>query len=168
MRREYVPALPEHIHTSIFDRLVDPNPDLAVELPETLTQRFNTLREIFRRDLEALLNTRRFVETLPEALVHLKSSLLNYGVSDFIGASVITMGERDRMARALAETISLMEPRFTDVEVTVLEPRGNIERMLRLKIFAVVSLSEGMRPLTFETSLDPNTRHFSVSGDQRR
>jgi type VI secretion system protein ImpF len=168
MLRDYVPDLPDHIHTSVFDRLIDPNPDLAHDAPESNVQRFRRLKEMFRRDLEALLNTRACVNTPPVEYEHLAASLLNYGVSDFIGASVITSRERERMAAALEGTISVMEPRFREVKVTVLEPREKIERVLRLRISAVVILKEGMQPLSFETALDPSTRHFAVTGEDGR
>lgn len=168
MLRDYIPELPDHLHTSVFDRLIDASPDLQSDPLESAAQKFSRLKEILRRDLEAILNTRRSVESTPKALTELKDSLLNYGVSDFIGASVITSGERERMALAIEETIGLMEPRFRDVQVTVLEPGDGIERVLHMRISAVVTLSEGSRPLTFETALDPSTRHFSVSGDTRR
>ncbi|MDP9592330.1 type VI secretion system baseplate subunit TssE [Shinella oryzae] len=168
MLREYVPELPDHLQTSVFDRLIDPSPDLSNDPLESAAQRFSRLKEIFRRDLEAILNTRRWVHTTPKPLGELSDSLLNYGVSDFIGASVITTGERERMALAIEETIARTEPRFHDVHVEVLEPADGIERVLHMRICAVVTLSEGARPLTFETALDPSTRHFSVSEQNRR
>ena len=168
MLRDYVPDLPDYIHTSVFDRLIDLNPDLAHDAPESNVQRFGRLKEMFRRDLEALLNTRACVNTPPIEHEHLVTSLLNYGISDFIGANVITSRERERLARALEQTISNVEPRFREVKVTVMEPREKIERVLRLRISAVVILKEGMQPLSFETALDPSTRHFEVAGEGGR
>ena len=47
------------LRPSILDRLIDEEPDRAVEAPGTGEQKLGQLRSAVRRDLEALLNTRQ-------------------------------------------------------------------------------------------------------------
>jgi len=56
------------VQQSVLDRLVDDDPTNQAESPMSRAESVRALKESLRRDLEALLNTRRTAETAPEEL----------------------------------------------------------------------------------------------------
>ena len=70
--------------------------------------------------------------------------------------------QRDGFAREIEATIRLFEPRLRDVRVSVLDPRRDTERLLRLRIEAVAVLHEGRVPVTLVSALDPATLRLVV------
>ncbi len=119
--------------------------------------------ESLRRDLEGVLNTRRCPTTPPPGLPRLRRSLLTYGVGDFIGANMTTREQRAVFAAGLEEAIRDCEPRFRQLSVTVLDPREATERVLRLRIEAMVTLEGSTTPVLFASSVNPATLRFSVA-----
>ncbi len=148
---------------SVFDRLLDDAPDLMVEIPQTRAAHTRALTEAVRRDLEALLNARRRPTTPPASLPELRRSLFTYGMSDFVSANLITAEQRRIFAAKLAETIRMFEPRFKSVSVTVLDPRDAAERVLRLRIEALMVIDSDPVPMLFQTNLNPATLRFSIA-----
>src|SRR5690242_11708760 len=73
---------------SILDRLIDEAPDRAVDPPMSFVDQVRDVREAIRRDLEALLNTRRCPATPPAALTELKDALVSYGVDGVVSANL--------------------------------------------------------------------------------
>lgn len=150
------------LQTSLLDRLIDDAPDLSNDPPITRTQEMIAIRNGFRRDLEALLNTRRLCRTPPKAYDLLPESLSGYGVEDFVGAPLATYEQRQDLAAAVEVTIRAFEPRFTAVTVTLVKARDAAERRQTIRIEAVARLAHGPEPVTFETALDPTTRRFQI------
>ncbi|KMO10690.1 type VI secretion system baseplate subunit TssE [Methylobacterium platani] len=154
------------LQPSLLDRLIDDEPQRVVDPPRSRAEELRRVREGFRRDLEALLNTRRLPTSPPPGLETLREALPHYGVEDFVGAPLATPEQRADLARALETTIKAFEPRFRAVRVSVLKGRDPLERLLRIRIEAVVLLSpdpaQAPEPVTFETALDPAIRSFSV------
>jgi type VI secretion system protein ImpF len=149
---------------SILDRLLDKEPDLSVDTPRTRQMQLRDALESLRRDLEALLNTRRCPTTPPASLPRLKRSLLSFGMGDFIGANMVTKEQRQIFALSLEEAVRDGEPRFRNLAVTVLDPREAGERMLRLRIEAMVVLEDSAVPVLFSSQINPATMRFSVAG----
>ncbi|WP_279357920.1 type VI secretion system baseplate subunit TssE [Methylobacterium indicum] len=152
------------LQPSLLDRLIDDEPQRVVDPPRSRADELRRVREGFRRDLEALLNTRRLPTSPPAGLDLVRAALPHYGVEDFVGAPLATPEQRADLARALETTIQAFEPRFRTVTVTVLKGRDPLERLLRIRIEAAVHLSadQAPEPVTFETALDPAIRSFSV------
>lgn len=154
------------LQPSLLDRLIDDAPERAVDPPSARSEELRRVREGFRRDLEALLNTRRLPATPPAALGALREALPHYGVEDFVGAPLATPEQRADLARALEATIQAFEPRFRAVRVSVLKGRDPLERLLRIRIEAAVHLGpdtgQAPEPVAFETALDPAIRSFLV------
>jgi len=69
------PELDRTVQWSVLDRLIDANPDNAVEPPLTWAQSVRELKRGLRRDLEWLLNTRRIVVPAPAGMTELEQSL---------------------------------------------------------------------------------------------
>lgn len=147
---------------SIIDRLVDPNPDLSQDPPLSTTEQIRELREGLRRDLEALLNTRRRPTAPPSACEELGDALVSYGVDGMVSANLVTDEAKLRLARVIERRITLFETRLSDVRVTILKSRSNGERALRMRIQATFRVHEGMPPISFESMIDPSTQRFLV------
>jgi type VI secretion system protein ImpF len=148
---------------SLLDRLLDSEPDRLADMPRTRQHQLRDALESLRRDLEAVLNTRRCPATPSAKLPRLKRSLLTYGVGDFIGANMITREQRAVFAATLEESIRESEPRLRNLAVSVLDPRDAGERVLRLRIEAMVVLEDNAVPVLFASSINPGTLRFSVA-----
>jgi len=153
----------EKLAHSLLDRLIDPDPDLKADQPRTIGEQVQALREGLRRDLEALLNTRR-CPTTPSAdpRSDLSNSLLTYGVDGFFAANLVTQALRDELARSLEHSIQQCEPRLENVTVQALPPRTPSERSLRLRIEAVHRLQPDLPAIAFETAVDPTTQRLTI------
>ncbi|MGO7581560.1 type VI secretion system baseplate subunit TssE [Rhizobium ruizarguesonis] len=147
---------------SILDRLIDEAPDRTVDPPMSFVDQVRDVREAIRRDLEALLNTRRCPATPPAALSELKDALVSYGVDGIVSANLMTDQAKLKLAQAIERRIALFETRLSDVRVTILKSRTMTERALRMRIQATFRLHEGMPPISFESTIDPSTQRFLV------
>jgi type VI secretion system protein ImpF len=147
---------------SILDRLIDGNPDQPRDPPTSATEQIRELREGIRRDLEALLNTRRRPTAPPSAYEELGDALVSYGVDGMVSANLVTDEAKLRLARLIERRIALFETRLSDVRVTILKSRGNGERALRLRIEASFRIHEELPPISFESTIDPSTQRFLV------
>jgi type VI secretion system protein ImpF len=148
--------------TSLLDRLIDEAPDRERDQPLTRTEEIWAVRHGFRRDLEALLNTRRLCRTPPKAFQALQAALPSYGTEDFVGAPITTQEQRQDFAASIERTIKMFEPRFLSVKVTPVRTRDPSERRRLLRIEAVVRLEHGHEPVVFESTLDLVTRRFNM------
>ncbi|MBY3489565.1 type VI secretion system baseplate subunit TssE [Rhizobium laguerreae] len=147
---------------SILDRLIDEAPDRTVDPPMSFVDQVRDIREAIRRDLEALLNTRRCPATPPAALSELRDALVSYGVDGIVSANLMTDQAKLKLAQAIERRIALFETRLSDVRVTILKSRTMTERALRMRIQATFRLHEGMPPISFESTIDPSTQRFLV------
>ncbi|MGO7531232.1 type VI secretion system baseplate subunit TssE [Rhizobium leguminosarum] len=147
---------------SILDRLIDEAPDRTVDPPMSFVDQIRDVREAIRRDLEALLNTRRCPATPPAALSELSDALVSYGVDGIVSANLMTDQAKLKLAQAIERRIALFETRLSDVRVTILKSRTMTERALRMRIQATFRLHEGMPPISFESTIDPSTQRFLV------
>ena len=102
---------------SILDRLLDDNPGVQAEVAPTPLQAQRDLHQAVRRDLEALLNSRRRVVPYPASMQELDRSLVNYGIPDFTGASLSSLDSRAQFVRVIEAAIRRFEPRFKSVKV---------------------------------------------------
>lgn len=147
---------------SVLDRLMDTNPDMSQDPPLTTAEQIREMREGIRRDLEALLNTRRRPTAPPSACEELGDALVSYGVDGMVSANLVTDEAKLRLARIIERRITLFETRLSDVRVTILKSRSNGERALRMRIQATFRVHEGMPPINFESTIDPSTQRFLV------
>ena len=146
----------------LLDRLLDADPDRREDPLLRPTDQVRLLREAIRRDLEALLNTRRPPTTPPRQHAHLERALVSFGVEGFVAASLGTDAAKMRFARAVERRISLFETRLSHVKVTVLKNRIERERTLRMSIQASFRLDEAMPPVRFESTVDPTSHRIEI------
>ena len=136
---------------SLLDRLID-TPDARGAAEAVPLAR---LREGLRRDLEALLNTRRRMLSWPEELEELDRSLLNYGLDDFTNDSLSSEDFRTAFVEGVEGVVRRLEPRITQFDVALLPNPDPLDRTLRFRITGVVVVGSSVQELAFESQVDP-------------
>ncbi len=145
----------------MLDRLLDFEPDVSSEAPKSRSKSLRDLKLSVRRDLEWLLNTRRYPEEVPERLEEVNKSLAVYGLPDFTGAGAKSPSEQKRLVKELETAIKTFEPRFLDLKIT-LEPPSNTERVLKFRIEARLEVEPTPEPVTFDTVLQLGSGEYLV------
>lgn len=145
---------------SIFDRLID-QPGEG-ERDATRSQLLSELRESVRRDLENLLNTRLPCNEFSENLDELEYSVINYGIPDFSGINLVSDREKELFRRRLEKAIAYFEPRFKSVHVELVDGVDEFDRTLRFRIDALLNVQPAVKPVVFDSSLEPVTYNFRV------
>jgi type VI secretion system protein ImpF len=146
----------------LMDRLLDDSPDLAFE--ETVRRRFSLdeIKQSVARDLESLLNTRSVAVVGVSAGFPLTGrSLLSYGLEDFVGRSLLNPDDRNRICRALEESITIHEPRLKKIRVTI-DASNQPLRTLKFRVSAILHVEPMREPVDFDAMLQPNTQHYVV------
>jgi len=141
------------LQQSLLDRLIDDAPGQK----DTTRRNFDlrALRNSVRRDLENLLNTRVQWHTWPDNYAELAQSLLNYGLPDFSVMVVDSEEGREQLCKVVEDTIRRFEPRFVDVEVSVPEQELDTERVLRLRIQALLYADPHPEHIMFDSEVEP-------------
>jgi type VI secretion system protein ImpF len=120
------------------------------------------MRQFIARDLEDLLNSRRWCGLLPEEMEELETSLVNYGLPDFTGVKMSSTVERGRLRKLLEDTIRRNEGRLSAVRVFVVENTDTTDRRMHFRIEATLNVRPAPEPVVFDSSLEPNTANFQV------
>ena len=149
------------ITPSVLDRLLDFEPDVSREAPKSRSKSLSDLKTSVRRDLEWLLNTRRFIEEIPENLEEINKSVAVYGLPDFTGAGTSSQTGQKKLVKQIETAIKVFEPRFLDLKVS-LEPVDGYERALRFRIEARLDVEPVPEPITFDTVFQLGSSEFSV------
>jgi type VI secretion system protein ImpF len=152
---------------SVLDRLLDDEPGLSRETAKTRTQVLRELKQSIRRDLENLLNTRRYCRSLPPGLTELETSLVNFGLPDITAAELGLSGERERFRQTLEAVIRRFEPRFKTVEVEIRDNVEMLDRTLRFRIDAMLHAEPAPEPIAFDSAMQPATGTFEIKGASR-
>ena len=141
------------LQQSLLDRLIDDTPGQK----DTTRRNFDlrALRNSVRRDLENLLNTRVQWHTWPDNYAELAQSLLNYGLPDFSVMVVDSEEGREQLCKVVEDTIRRFEPRFVDVDVSVPEQELDTERVLRLRIQALLYADPHPEHIMFDSEVEP-------------
>ena len=156
------PKVTQALTPSILDRLLDFDPSRKVEAAISRNQVIKELRESVRRDLEFLLNTRkRCVEDISQ-WDELEYTVLNYGIPDATGVNIGAEDAREEFAKIIEKTVIKYEPRFKSVTITVMNDANSIDRTFRFRIDALLKVEPAVKPVVFDSSLEPVTRSFNV------
>lgn len=155
--RESQPLLP-----SVFDRLLDDEPQNSREVPRNRNQVLRDLKKSVRRDLENLLNSRQDWREWPESLKELDRSVLNYGIPDFAGVNMSAPSQRQRLREDVEACIERFEPRFKTVKVTLLENSDDFDRTLRFRIEGKLHAEPAPEPVVFDSTVEPLSAEVAV------
>jgi len=156
------PKITQALTPSILDRLLDFDPARKVEALSSRSQVIRELRESVRRDLEYLLNTRRRCNENLDEWELLKYSIINFGIPDSTGINIGSDDAKADFARIIEKIITKYEPRFKSVSVTVTGDSNGVDRTFRFRIDALLRVEPAVKPVVFDSSLEPVTRSFSV------
>ena len=145
-----------------LDRLLDSDADAAQMPPPTAAEALERLRAAVRRDVEALLNSRRRRRPVPERLTALSGSIFNYGIPDPASGAYSAPELRAELVREVEATIRRFEPRLTKVVVVLVGAQDELSSVLRLKVDAILRCDPVPEPIAFETLLEPVTRDVTL------
>ncbi|KKO46685.1 lysozyme [Arsukibacterium ikkense] len=143
------------LQMSLLDRLIDDAPGQKDSGRQRRGFDLKALRQSVRRDLENLLNTRVQWHVWPESYSELPQSLLNYGLPDFSVMVVDSIEGRQQLCRAVEQCIRRFEPRFVEVDVSLPDETQSIERVLRLRIQALLYADPEPEHIMFDSEVEP-------------
>ena len=150
------------LRPSILDRLLDDDPGAKSEADTGQHHYVRQLRDSLRRDLENLLNARRYLASLPSELYEAEKSLLNYGLPDLATVNIVDAKKRGEFAERLQKTLLEFEPRFKSVKVSYVDAADSNDRTLHFRIDAVVYAEPQPEVIVFDSALESVTRMVSV------
>src|SRR6185369_861235 len=100
---------------SLLDRLIDTDPDNRGESVQQRNLSYGQMRGAVGRDLENLLNTKCFLNEIPDLFTELRRSVLVYGLADFTSKNPATPSVRSELRKEIERAIDLFEPRLRNV-----------------------------------------------------
>lgn len=142
----------DRAHRPLFDRLVDPQPDLGWEAQPLRTSSRGELAQSVERELKRLFATRS-----PFPLHRLASrerTVIDYGIPDLAPLHAANSEDRRRLARLLAEAVAAYEPRLINTWVTV-EPVAADPKAVAVRVAGLLRGFDANEPFTFETIFLP-------------
>ena len=161
----------EQLVPSLLDRLTDDEPGVSTEARWHHSISIEQLKDLVRRDLEALLNTRhsRIDLTDPigkggrrEKVTHLAISSLTFGVPDFTASGVAGQEDRERVRRNVEFAIKRFEGRLRDTRVVLIERESEHDMTIRLTIHSKLNLDPTPEPISFDTVVHTNQGSCSI------
>jgi type VI secretion system protein ImpF len=153
------------LRASLFDRLMLPSgtsgggSQLVIGVRE--------LRESVTRDIDWLLNSKRFLETDLESLKEVRTSVLNYGMPDFSPSSWRSDKDLSAIARTMEELLRRFEPRLKpgSIRVTAQKPVDSTDTKPHFRIDAILHVDPVSEPVSFDTDVDFEASRISVRGE---
>lgn len=151
----------EQTRTSVFDRLLGRNEPAGYSIGNYHQQ--DDIIQNIRRDLQALLNTRKAPATvMMEDMPALKESLLNYGVQDFATFNPTSDIDRKKLKFTLENLINTYEPRLKEVEVKLLKNTDELDFRIRFHIDAILCIESIEVPVQFDSVMEASPLHFDI------
>jgi type VI secretion system protein ImpF len=144
---------------SVLDRLIDPEADGTVWRHGFGIEQM--VAAVYR-DLEDLLNARRVLSAVPADCTEVQSSIVCFGLPDITSLEASTPETRARIGRMLEAIILSYEPRLRDVRATLVDPNQTVQRTVRFRIEARLSV-EPAPEVAFDTILELTTGHSTIS-----
>ena len=148
-------------HSSVWDRLIAPiGPAAGQQRSRELS--LAQYKRAIARDLEALLNTRVAITAEEWALYPAcKESIVNFGLADFADLCLTSSDDRKTICDLLTSAIARHEPRLTQVEATLVEERGMINRISFVISGQLRALADNER-VNFDVMLESSNLHYSI------
>lgn len=151
-----------NLRPSVLDRLFDDEPNEAIDSEKSRQKKLKDLRTSVRRDLEALLNSRCRVVSVPEEFSETQSSVLDYGLPDLATINMLDIAKKNEFTRRVETIIRTYEPRFKSVKVHHQENTEKSDRILRFRIDAVMWADPEPEIIVFDSVLEPVLRTVTV------
>ena len=147
---------------TLIDRLMDDDPDGPSDADPMLVYSVKAMHAALKRDLEALLNTRRRSHSVPRGLEEVQGSLLNYGLIDVTNSHSRSETIRADLGRMLATALTQFEPRLSSVKVTSCDNADPLDRSQRFRIEAVLNVEPAPELVCFDSIVEPVNAGFKV------
>ena len=147
---------------SLLDRLMDDDPNGAVEKPPLRVFSRGEFARNLIRDVSWLLNT-RVTERFDVGEEAGPRTVLDYGIDDWSHLSPANYEHRDLLAKNVQEAIMAFEPRLAinRVQADLIPGRG---RTLRLRFDALIVADGAKEPVSFDLVIDRNTGTVNFDG----
>lgn len=137
--------------TPLFDRLIDEAPGVPSEPVPKRVLDVDGVRDSVEREIHILLNTRC---PLGESVVDYETrSVIDYGLVDLTHYFTGNPNDRKRIARHVAKTIAVYEPRLTRINVvveTVKRETGTLE----LRVDGGLRVGTHIEPVSFPVRVE--------------
>jgi type VI secretion system protein ImpF len=158
-----MPKFTEEIRVtpSVLDRLIDLEPKLSQEPTKSRLRTLREFKQLIRRDLEWLLNTRCHIQEAKDSKHELCKSVLSYGLPDFTGVGIRSNTEQMRLTKAVENAIKTYEPRLGNLRIT-LEPFSDVDKTIKFRIEAELKVEPAPEPVVFDTVLQLSSASFEV------
>ena len=147
---------------SVFDRLIDREPTVPQDSPQSRSQVLYELKQSVRRDLQNLLNTRWRCDIWPPDYDQLEMSLVNYGIPDFSGVNMGGPESQRRLIEIVEKAIEFFEPRFVRFSLVQSGAQDSFDRTLRFKIEGLLRAEPAPEPVSYDTVMDVSSAEFAV------
>lgn len=152
------------VRASVIDRLIDHEPRQSGDPGITFAESVRRYKESVLRDLEWLLNTRRTIVEVSDALEELRRSVFVFGLPDISSVSSDSDAARHRLLRDVEECIRLGEPRLTGIRLTPVEDTEASQRRVRFVIEGLLRMEPNPERVVFDTVLDIASGEIELSG----
>lgn len=146
---------------NLFEQLFDDSPQQVGD--QLLIRRLNIdgLKTSVARDLEALLNTRSVVGKRVEKFELVRSSILNFGILDFVGLSSANPMDCNYICRQIASTVEQQDSRLKNVRVSL--DIGAVEvNQLCFSIEALLKVYPAQELVSFDAFFEPSSQRYQV------
>jgi type VI secretion system protein ImpF len=150
------------IQSALLDRLIDREPANRSEAPRPIS--LADLKDAVRRDLIALLNSRRTPHEPPAAARELAHSVYCYGLPELTGVRFHAGEDHRKVARVIESAIVAFEPRLLHPVVSV-QAVPTAGRVLRFQIEALLRVEPGPARVFFDTTLELTSGQYNIGGE---
>jgi type VI secretion system protein ImpF len=148
------------LQTSLWDRLLSPD---ATRTESAMGVDLAEMKSLVARDLERLLNTRRFYGDDTFASYPLAgASVFNFGIPDFSAKSLSSGVDRDQICAAMAKAIERHDQRLRDVVVHLRDMQAEVHR-LSFDIHAILRVTGFHDAVSFGAQFDSAGMYYQVS-----
>lgn len=152
------------VSPSLLDRLTDLSPresaDRAISREESAT----AFRRSVQRDVEALLNSRRSIVSVPPGCREVLRSVHEFGLHDTTGVPVGTPEGRRKLTEDIRETLQRFEPRLVNVRVVLVETTQLKAQQVRFTIEATLRMDPSPEQVVFDTVLEVARGVYDIAG----
>ena len=157
-----IPQGDERLLPSVYDRLIDRNPESQSETAKSQSQVIHEMKASLRRDLENLLNARWSCKSWPPDYEELDLSLINYGIPDFTGVNMGGLDNKKRLIEIVRLAIEKFEPRLIEFKIEAITDTNNVNRILSFRVDGLLQAEPYPEQVVFDTSLDVHSSEFEV------
>jgi type VI secretion system protein ImpF len=147
---------------SLFDRLLDSDPQNRSANPVLRQASVNDIKASVARDIENLLNHRmawsdRDLRNFPQC----KRSVLTCGVKDFVGLSIVSFKDQQSVCAEIERALANHERRLRNVKVNI-KMDGDTQRAMTFSIEALLVVNPLQEPVSFDALMLPTSRNYAV------